>query len=294
MPLFTDTSSPDLASLVGMVPRALTDAPLLSAAEEAVLASTCAAGRAAAATLAGYADPAGVERDDLEARVAAGVAARDRLILSNMRLVVSVARRFEGRGVVVTDLVQEGVLGLIAAVDGFDARRGTRFSSYAVAFIRRHVADAVRTRRAVRIPPRVERQLAACHEAAEALLHEQGRAPSARAVADRVGLAPDLLTRLVAADAPALSLDALAGDLVDDEPLEEAIDRRSSVRAVVDLLPRDEREVVELRFGLDGAGVRTVKAVGDELGRSVRWVRRVERRALARLRRHPALSALVA
>ncbi|MGH1562532.1 sigma-70 family RNA polymerase sigma factor [Mumia sp. DW29H23] len=272
--------------------RALTGTPLLDADEEHRLAEAYAAGRRAAQRLEAE-GAEGPERARLAELVETGLRARSHLILANVRLVVAFARRHQDRGVPVVDLVQEGVVGLIAAVDGYDPARGTRFSSYAVAWIRRHVADAVSTRRAVRLPPKAERDVVVCRDAADSLVRELGRAPSTAAIAARTGFVTVHVERLLAADAPVVSLDA-AG-------VEEGIaggsgprDHRAEegVRAALSTLPDADRDVVERRFGLDGGGPRSARRVADELGRTPAWVRATERRALRTLRAHPAVSVL--
>ncbi|MBW9206388.1 sigma-70 family RNA polymerase sigma factor [Mumia sp. zg.B53] len=272
--------------------RALTCTPLLSAEDERRLAEACAAGRRAAARLTSLEDPPG-DRVALEETVDIGLRARSHLVLANMRLVVALARSHQHRGVPLGDLVQEGTLGLIAAVDRFDPSHGTRFSTYAVAWVRRHVSDGMSTRRAVRLPPRAERDAVSCREAAEALVHEAGRVPAPAAIAARTGLAVSVVERLMAADAPVVSLDAAGLDVaVVGGAASRDLTAEAAVREALRTLPEGDREVVERRFGLDGGGPRTARAVADELGRTTAWVRATERRVLRALRTHPAVSGL--
>ncbi|WP_370618988.1 sigma-70 family RNA polymerase sigma factor [Mumia sp. Pv 4-285] len=274
-------------------------APLLSLDEERALATTYAEGRHAAAQLAdgGGSGPAAVVV--LRRAIEQGDAARACLILAHVRLVTSIARHYRGRGVAEADLVQEGIVGLITAVDRFDASHGVRLSSYAVAFVRRHVADEVSSRRTVRLPPKAERDAVACREAADTLQRATGRHPSAAEIAQRVGLTVTLVERLRAADASPLSLAAAAAhvDVDAQSPPRDFCSgdcTTTTVRDAVATLPSDERDVVERRFGLDGAGSRAAHVVADELGRTTAWVRRTERRALRWLRSHPAVLGLQA
>ena len=272
--------------------RALTRTPLLSADDERHLAQVYAAGRRAAARLTTLDDPPG-DRVALEATVEIGLRARSHLVLANMRLVVALARCHQDRGVPLGDLVQEGTLGLIAAVDRFDPSRGTRFSTYAVAWVRRHVSDGMSTRRAVRLPPRAERDAVSCREAADALVHEAGRVPAPAAIAARTGLAVPVVERLMAADAPVVSLDAAGPEVaVDGGATGRDLAAEAGVREALSTLPERDRDVVERRFGLDGGGPRTARAVAGELGCTTAWVRAAERRALRALRTHPAVSGL--
>ncbi|KAA1423607.1 sigma-70 family RNA polymerase sigma factor [Mumia zhuanghuii] len=269
---------------------------ILSAAEERALAAACVEGRRAAALLGDVHAVGTTSEAALLRAVESGEVARERLILAHVPLVAAIARRHVGRGVDEADLVQEGIVGLVTAVDGFDPSHGARFASYAIAFVRRHVSDAVSTRRTVRIPPKAERDVVACRQAYDALHRGSGRQPSATAVARRVGLAPSLVARLLAADAPTVSLDTAAALVVAGAALAPGATAPADVVAVlrdaVTTMPADQRDVIERRFGLDGGGVRPVPAVARELGTTTAWVRRTERHALLYLRRHPAVLEL--
>ncbi|WP_167008034.1 sigma-70 family RNA polymerase sigma factor [Mumia sp. ZJ430] len=269
--------------------HALTAVPLLSAQEEVALAETYAAGRAARERLLS-AEVADGAREALAEVVAQGARARTHLVLANVRLVVSFARRLDECGVPFADLVQEGVVGLIRAVEGFDPSRGFRFSTYAAPWVKRHIADAAGSRRVVRLPPKAELQVVACREVAETLHRESGRAPSAGAVAERVGIPEDRVERLLAADTVPVSLDALESDVVAARG--EAVDPRVcwAVREALAVLPEVEREVVERRFGIDGGGARSLRAVALELDCGLDVVRAQEQRALQTLRDHPAVA----
>lgn len=269
--------------------RVLTSVPLLSAEEEVALAEQCVTARAAEERLRAD-DVAAYEHGELARLVAQGARARRHLVLANVRLVVSFARRLDGCGVPVADLVQEGVIGLMRAVDGYDPGLGFRFSTYAAAWVKRHLADAAGTRRVVRLPPKAELQALACRDAAEELRRRWGRAPSAKEVAQRLAL-PDLtVERLLAADAVPVSLDALEADAVAAPDPEVDPQIGWAVREALAVLPRLEREVVERRFGIDGGGARSVRAVARELACGADAVRARERRALQILKGHPAVA----
>jgi RNA polymerase primary sigma factor len=250
--------------------RAFSDHPLLTAAEERSLARR-------------------VERGDL--------AAKDRLVAHNLRLVASVARRHQGRGLPIEDLLQEGVVGLIRAVEKYDHRRGTRFSTYAVPWIRQAIGHALATTsRPIRLP--VPQHLQAERLArAESTLHERlGREPRLRELAAAAGVDEAAAARLRRAGAPQASLDlplhADGGRLADvlpstDEPSPPEValsaERRRAVRRSLGRLAERDRAVMRLRYGLDGAGERTLGAVGAAVGLSAERVRQLEIGALEAL-----------
>jgi RNA polymerase primary sigma factor len=229
-----------------------------------------------------------IERGDL--------AAKDRLVSSNLRLVASVARRYVGRGLPMEDLMQEGVLGLIRAAEKFDWRRRTRFSTYAVPWIRQAITHALaNTSRLVRLPAPQHLEADRLARAERGLL-EHGREPSAAALAEATGMKEDAVLRVRRADAAVASLDAPVGDgsgklgdVLSDadatQPVEVALaaERRRAVRRSIERLAGRDREVMRLRYGLDGGGQRTLGAVGTAVGLSPERVRQLEVAALERL-----------
>ncbi len=229
-----------------------------------------------------------IERGDLEAK--------ERLVRCNLRLVATVARRHIGRGLSMEDLLQEGVVGLIRAAEKFDWRRGTRFSTYAVPWIRQAITHALaNTSRLVRLP--APQHLEAERLArAERALEERGSEAGADALAAETGMAVAAVERVRRADARTASLDAPVGDgatVLGDllaasdalEPIDVALaaERRRAVRRSVERLTGRDRDVVRLRWGLDGGGERTLGAVGEAVGLSPERVRQLEAAALERL-----------
>jgi RNA polymerase primary sigma factor len=229
--------------------------------------------------------------------------ARDALIVANLRLVVATARRFQGLGVPLQDLVQEGAIGLARAVELFDPARGTRFATYAGWWIRQALQRAVEHEgRTIRTPRRslqAERRLARVERELTARL---GRFPTQAELAGALGLTPAALAELRARGAPLASLDAPAGEEehVDLHELLPANDADTSgrtplrqavvARAVADL-PQRERAVIELRFGLGPAAApSTLDAVGSRLGVTSERARQIEAQALGRLARRRELA----
>jgi RNA polymerase primary sigma factor len=237
---------------------------------------------------------------ELACRVAQGdVQARNHLVRANLRLVVRVAHGYQDRGLELADLVAEGTLGLIRAAEAFDPSVGTRFSTYAVYWIKQSMRRAVvNTARTVRVPAYMAHLLVRWHRATAALREQGGRPPTEEEVAERMSLSArklrlvkDALRTHNAAppgerDEDGWTLEELVADgrseapdaaLASDEEVSEGM------RLVEALEPR-QREVLRLRFGLDGQKPKTLREIGERLRLTRERVRQIERQALARLR----------
>ena len=266
----TESSPVTSEDQVGTLLRRAMSRPLLSAAEEIRLAIQ-------------------IGQGDQEAK--------QRMIESNLRLVVSLARTYRGRGVPMADLVQEGTIGLIRAVERFDHRHGVKFSTYAAWWIHRSLRDAVGAAQLIRIPPRATRQLAAVRRAEDELRHATVGAPSIAAVADRTGLSVESVRSLreaarvtVSMDEPASEDGAPLGEMVADhhavDPPERAVacEESRTVRGMLRLLPQRHRDVVVRRYGLDQTAPQSHEQIGASLGVGEERSRQLEREALHRLR----------
>jgi RNA polymerase primary sigma factor len=223
--------------------------------------------------------------------------AKDRMIEANMGLVHALAKVFTGSGVAYDDLVQEGTIGLVRAVEKFDYRRGHKFSTYAVWWVRRALIDAVGEARAIRIPAQAARSIAAVRRAEGELRRGAKTVATTEAIAARTGLTAARVRELRAAPSVTVSLDTWVGedgwplvDLVADPDAADpwrAVDAqavRREVAAMVATLPSRHREVVVRRYGLRGRPPSSHAEIGASLGIGEERCRQLEREALQRLR----------
>ncbi len=229
--------------------------------------------------------------------------AKERMIESNLGLLRAIARKYRNRGVPFDDLVQEGTVGLIRAVEGFDYRHGVKFSTYAVLWIRRAIVDSVASANVIRIPPKANQQLAAVRRA-EAELERVGPGNASDAdIAERTDLSVASVHSLRGAARVTASLDEPVGDgstplgeLVADEravdPTESAVARedRHELSAMLRLLPQRHRGVLIRRYGLNDSHAETHEEIGEWLGVGEERSRQLEREALRRLRSIAATS----
>jgi RNA polymerase primary sigma factor len=247
------------------------------------------------------------EEIELAKRIERGdLAAKERMINSNLRLVISVARKYQGQGLPLGDLIQEGMLGLIRAVEKFDWRKGFKFSTYGTLWIRQAIGRGLaNSSRTVRLPVHITARARKISDAERKLAAELDRMPTEEEIADFVGLPLDEVADIRRADRGPASLDqgvgedgeTSLGDLiphggpsVEEEVAAELEDER--LREAVDGLPEPERNVLTLRFGLETEEPVALRETGRRLGLSSERVRQLEDRALKRLARDESLADL--
>jgi RNA polymerase primary sigma factor len=238
------------------------------------------------------------EEIDLAKRIEKGdLSAKDMLVNSNLRLVVSVARHYVGQGLTLDDLVQEGMLGLIRAVEKFDHRKGFRFSTYATIWIRQALQRGLdNTGRTIRLPSHMSQRARRIARVERELTAEHGEPPTDEKVAEAAGLEIEEVELLRERDRALASLDATVGEdgetplgsLLPDgaEPIDEEVAREteaSALRRAVDALPEVERNVIHLRFGTGGDGEHTLVQAAKRLGMPPSQARLAEERGLRRL-----------
>ena len=270
---------------------------LLTAVEEVTLSKRIEAGLYAEEKL----DTAGEDLAPLlEIIIAEGRAAKNRLLEANLRLVVSIAKRYTGRGMAFLDLIQEGNLGLIRAVEKFDYTKGYKFSTYATWWIRqaitRAMADQART---IRIPVHMVEQVNRMVRARRDLATSLGREPTVAEIAKAMGVPEFQVIELISYDREPVSLDQAVGEdgesalgdfVARVDPREEPADSvtsgmlRSEVEIVLSTLSQREQAVIRLRFGLDDGRQRTLDEVGREFGLSRERIRQIEKVTLLKLR----------
>ena len=245
------------------------------------------------------------EEQELSERMAAGdISARKRLSEANLRLVVSIAKRYVGRGMQFLDLIQEGNLGLIKAVEKFDHTKGFKFSTYATWWIRqaitRAIADQART---IRIPVHMVETINKVKKVSSQLLHQNGHEPSAEEIAKELDMSVDKVREILRVSQEPVSLetpigeeeDSHLGDFIQDDEAPSPADAAShtllkeQLGSVLSTLTPREEKVLRLRFGLEDGRSRTLEEVGKEFNVTRERIRQIEAKALRKLR-HPSRS----
>ncbi len=296
--------------LVRIYLREIGRVPLLTAQDEVDLAKSIEAGLFAEEKLQGdrapFAEISSGLLSDLAQLASDGMRAKQRLIEANLRLVVSIAKRYIGRGLVFLDLIQEGNLGLIRAVEKFDYTKGYKFSTYATWWIRqaitRAIADQART---IRIPVHMVETINKMARIQRQLHQDLGREATPEEIADEMGLSPERVAEIqriaqepVSLQSPIGEEDSDLGDFIEDAdavvPMEAAafIMLQDQLEQVLDNLSIREQRIIQLRFGLTDGHPRTLEEVGREFGVTRERIRQIESKTLAKLR-HPSRAQML-
>ena len=296
------------SDLVRIYLREIGKVPLLSAQDEVELAKAIEAGLFAQEMLQGGCKVVGAGANGAELAIIAdqGERARQRLIEANLRLVVSIAKRYIGRGMVFLDLIQEGNLGLIRAVEKFDYTKGYKFSTYATWWIRqaitRAIADQART---IRIPVHMVETINKMARIQRQLHQDLGREPMPAEVAAEMGIPADRVAEIlriaqepVSLQAPIGEEDSDLGDFIEDAdavvPMEAAafMMLQDQLEQVLDTLSPREQRIIQLRFGLIDGHPRTLEEVGRDFGVTRERIRQIESKTLVKLR-HPGRAQML-
>ena len=292
----------DTDDTIGLYLKEVGRVPLLTASEEVDLAQRIERGRLAREELA-KGNVSQRRRQELQRLIEDGWAAREHLITANSRLVISVAKKYMGRGVPFLDLIQEGNIGLIRAAKKFDYRRGHKFSTYATWWIRQAVTRAIADQgRTIRVPVHMGDQINKLLRVQHQLTQRLGRDPSVEELANALEVTPQKVENMIQVARRPLSLetptddeeDSVLGDFIQDEevaaPDETATYNllREHLDSVLNGLPPREVRILQLRYGLLDGQAYTLEEVGRKMGVTRERVRQIEAQALSRLR-HPAI-----
>jgi RNA polymerase primary sigma factor len=299
-----DLTAIDVDDSISLYLREIGRIPLLTAEQEVSLAKRMEAGRIAKRRASKNGQLDGEDRYQLLGLIRDGKAAQEHLIKANSRLVVSVAKKYVGRGVPFLDLIQEGNIGLIRAVKKFDYRRGFKFSTYATWWIRQAVTRAIADQgRTIRVPVHMYEQINRLARVTRQLVQELGRDPTMEEIAAELGVSPKKVERTIKVAQRPLSLempvgeedDSFLGDFIEDSEAPSPTDHASQqlLRDQIDdifvsLTPREVR-ILQLRFGLVDGYSYTLEEVGKKFGVTRERIRQIEAQALGRLR-HPSRS----
>jgi RNA polymerase primary sigma factor len=297
-----DLANIDTDDTIGLYLKEVSRVPLLTAEEEVELAQRIERGRMAREELA-RSNVSSRRRQDLRRLIEDGWSAREHLITANSRLVISVAKKYMGRGVPFLDLIQEGNIGLIRATKKFDYRRGHKFSTYATWWIRQAVTRAIADQgRTIRVPVHMGDQINKLLRVQHQLTQRLGREPTVEELASALDVPPKKVENMIQVARRPLSLetptddeeDSVLGDFIEDEDAPPPDDTatynllREHLEDVLNSLPPREVRILQLRYGLLDGQAYTLEEVGRKMGVTRERVRQIEAQALSRLR-HPTI-----
>ena len=291
---------------VGLYFRQMAQEPLLTADEEIDLAKRIELGREAKdqVDVVGYSVLLQSTAQVLDNLIEDGQNAREHLGRANTRLVVSIAKRYMGQGLPFPDLIQEGNVGLMRAVDKYDYKRGNRFSTYATWWIRQAITRALAQKtRTIRIPLHMTERIRQMYRTAQSLEQDLGRRPTPEEIATEMALPPESIRGMMDASQHAIALerpvgddgDSEFGDFIEDQdtpsPVESATQHllQETIEEVLSELTPRQSHILRLRFGLGGGEPHTLEEIANKFGLSRERIRQLEKEALRRLR-HPRLA----
>jgi RNA polymerase primary sigma factor len=298
-----DLSDVTLDDPVRMYLQEIGQVPLLTAEQEVELAKAMERGDAAQERLDAEDFGSWRERMGLEQHVARGNDARHHLIQANLRLVVSIAKKYTSYGLTMMDLVQEGNIGLMRAVEKFDYTKGHKFSTYATWWIRQAITRAIADQsRTIRLPVHMGEAISQVKRTSHKLQQTMQREPTPEEIADAMGINPNKVRRTLEASMHPLSLEmpvgqegeGRMGDFIEDDRISTPVEAaaalmlREQIEEVLQKLPERERKIIQLRYGLKDGRYRTLEEVGVEFGITRERIRQIEAVALRKLR-HPHL-----
>jgi len=297
-----DLANIDTDDTIGLYLKEVSRVPLLIAREEVELAQRIENGRLAREELA-HGNITPKRRTELRGKIEDGWSAREHLITANSRLVISVAKKYMGRGVPFLDLIQEGNIGLIRATKKFEYRRGHKFSTYATWWIRQAVTRAIADQgRTIRVPVHMGDQINKLLRVQHQLTQKLGRDPSVEELADHLEVPPKKVENMIQVARRPLSLetptddeeDSVLGDFIEDDEAPPPDDTatynllKEHLEEVLEQLPPREVRILQLRYGLLDGQAYTLEEVGRKMGVTRERVRQIEAQALSRLR-HPSI-----
>lgn len=297
-----DLEEIDLENPLALYLREAANHSILDVEEEIALVKKMGAGKRAQMRLDQGISPE--ERNILERRVEEGEEARQRLIRSNLRLVISIAKRYRGQGLTFLDLIQEGNVGLMRAVEKFDYRQGNKLSTYATWWIRQAITRALSYQsRTIRLPVHMGERLRRVRQVSGQLERELGRKPEPEEIAQLLDLSLEQMERVLRAPTYTISLEKPVGEdgenqlgeFIEDEEIPPPVDLildeelHEQLQEVLWKLPSRERRIVDLRFGLSDGDPRTLQEIAEEFGLSRERIRQIEGEVLRKLR-HPHFS----
>jgi RNA polymerase primary sigma factor len=289
----------DEDNMVRLYLKEAAQVPLLSREEEVELSKRIEMGRAASQEMV-RGRVSSKRREELRKLIEDGINARERLIVSNSRLVVSIAKKYIGRGMAFLDLVQEGNIGLMRAVKKFDYRRGFKFSTFATYWIRQAITRAIAYHgRTIRLPVHMGDKISRMYRTRQQLKQELGREPTDDELAEALEVTPDQVTQMAKASQRTVSLDMptqtdddrTLADFVedDDSPTPEEVASQALLRKqlndLLKALPAREARLLAMRYGLLDGEVHSLQEIGERMGISRERVRQIESQAMRRLRK---------